>query len=120
MKSQHIQCKTNTDLQVWLYDHQKSHSLTLLLCFHTYSNFFQIIIPVVGNGHACRHTYKCQFSQDVMVFVGLVHGNNYHSETNFHPQISGYNIVTKAIIVTFHISQVTYFTLARHGCKECQ
>ena len=58
--------------------------------------------------------------QDVMVVVELVHGNNYHSETNFHPQISGYNTVTKAIIVKFHISQITYFTLARQSCVECQ
>jgi hypothetical protein len=55
-----------------------------------------------------------------MVVVGLVHGNNCHSETNFHPQISGYNIVTTAVIVTFHISQITYFTFARQGCVECQ
>jgi hypothetical protein len=53
-----------------------------------------------------------------MVVVGLLHGNNYHSETNFHPEISGYNTVTKAIIVTFHISQITYFTLDRQGCVE--
>jgi len=52
--------------------------------------------------------------------VRLLHDNNYHSETNFHPEISGYNTVTKAIIVTFHISQISSFTLARQGCVECQ
>jgi len=49
-----------------------------------------------------------------MVVVGLLHGNNYQSETNFHPQISVYNIVT------FHISQITYFTPARQGCVACR
>ena len=52
--------------------------------------------------------------------MGLLHDNNYHSETNFHPEVSGYNTVTKAIIVTFHISEISYFILARKGCVECQ
>jgi hypothetical protein len=94
MKSQHIHCKTNTDLEVWIYHHQTSHPLTVLLlyllpcgwhtqsqqkamdsylmfisyalvfCFHTYINFFQIIIPVVDNGRACKQTCICQFTQE--------------------------------------------------------
>jgi len=75
----------------------------------------------MDNRRACKQTRIHQFTQDdVMVVVGLLHGNNYQSETNFHPQISGYNMVTKAIRVTFHVSHITYFTLARQGCVECQ
>jgi hypothetical protein len=74
----------------------------------------------VDNWRDHKHTCICQITQeDVLVVVGLLHGNNYHSETNFHPELSGYNTVTKAIIVTFHISQISSLTLARQGCMEC-
>jgi len=39
---------------------------------------------------------------------------------NFILKSLDYNIVTKAIIVRFHISEISYFTLARKGCVECQ
>jgi len=70
------------------------------------------------DGHASKRAYAN--SHKKILVVGLLHGNKYHGETNFYPQISGYNIVTNAILVTFYISQIIYFTLVRQGCVGCQ